>query len=166
MSNSELVREVMVIARSGKLLRRQHEYEHSQAVVVDIQRARSLAWEEVYGPEERTWSDIRELEMAQVRARTYSDQQAMRLAEAASTHSTTLLSALRRNMSRDYADLLDDVHSDLYNCIVARAVGGRDFHFFEALLAVYSNGGWPCGWNGEYPAGRIAAYFPPATTST
>jgi hypothetical protein len=45
------------------------------------------------------------------------------------------------------------VKRDLAWAAVERATGNP--RFFASLRAVYDRGRWPCGWAGEYPAGRL-----------
>jgi hypothetical protein len=37
---------------------------------------------------------------------------------------------------------------------------GRPSIFFSRILAVYEQGGWPCGWLGKYPEGKLIVLDP------
>ena len=49
--------------------------------------------------------------------------------------------------------LIDDF---LY--IVFNDYSNMEHQFFNNLLQVYLVGGWPCGWEGEYPKGRLVVF--------
>ena len=34
----------------------------------------------------------------------------------------------------------------------------KENQFINNLLQVYLAGGWPCGWEGEYPKGRLVVF--------
>ena len=38
------------------------------------------------------------------------------------------------------------------------ADSGYDGYFFNELLLVYEAGHFPCGWQGDWPAGRLLVY--------
>ena len=54
--------------------------------------------------------------------------------------------------------VVNDVIDDLLHCTLVRASFGRSIFLIEEMVAVYSNGGLPCGWTGRYPDGQIIAY--------
>ncbi|PFI73957.1 hypothetical protein COK13_29330 [Bacillus cereus] len=45
-------------------------------------------------------------------------------------------------------------------CALNRLVNGKVDNFYERIFEVYKLGVWPCGWEGEYPEGRIIVYSP------
>ena len=38
------------------------------------------------------------------------------------------------------------------------AASGMPFQFFQRLLPAYEDGHLPCGWEGEYPQGRLVVF--------
>lgn len=50
---------------------------------------------------------------------------------------------------------------DFYMFFKFRALVGTEATFHEHLLDVYKRGGYPCGWDGEYPNGRLVVYTLP-----
>jgi hypothetical protein len=44
--------------------------------------------------------------------------------------------------------------------ILCRLVEGKTNSFFELLFDIYKSGGYPCGWEGYYPRGRLIVYYP------
>jgi hypothetical protein len=52
---------------------------------------------------------------------------------------------------------------NLVDIIIAYRVShGRSLPFIERLFEMLKLGGFPCSWEGCYPAGRTVVYFPPA----
>jgi hypothetical protein len=66
---------------------------------------------------------------------------------------------IRIQLGQRHKELLDDIMSDLKGCLYSRAVLGRNNSFFEHVLMIYQNGGWPCGWKGDWPNGQAIAYY-------
>ncbi|HAG44068.1 MAG TPA: hypothetical protein DCL31_12985, partial [Clostridium sp.] len=62
-------------------------------------------------------------------------------------------------MSNECKDIWDDVYSDLINCVKVRAIIGKENSFFEKKFAVYLSGGWPCGWEGNFPNGKMKVFY-------
>ena len=62
-------------------------------------------------------------------------------------------------LSNECKEIWDDVYSDLINCIKARAIVGKGNFFFEKIIEVYLSGGWPCGWEGNFPNGRMKVSY-------
>ena len=63
-------------------------------------------------------------------------------------------------LAPEYGGLLDDIVADLRSCMYSRAAQGTDNAFFERIFSIYRCGSWPCGWDGNYPDGRLAVYIP------
>ena len=53
-----------------------------------------------------------------------------------------------------WPEILDVVLRDLAWAAVEAVIEKPGF--FSALITFYSAGRWPCGWQGEYPVGRLA----------
>jgi len=156
----ELVEEVLKFAQYGQFF--SPDFDHPQGVyeISDFEEARKRAWEETYGEEEYLWTDIRELQMREVRRLSYSISDFDHVREKLSALLGKLTLYVARGVTGDYSDVVDDIIADLYNCAFSRAVSGTRNSFFEKIYEVYKKGGWPCGWKGEYPAGLMVVYFP------
>jgi hypothetical protein len=61
---------------------------------------------------------------------------------------------VKRNLHRDIAGCLVD-------CVENRILMGRRNAILELMFKVFQSGGLPCGWQGNYPRGNIAVYYPP-----
>lgn len=56
------------------------------------------------------------------------------------------------------ADLVDDLLGDMNMLLTYRLVGAEASTLFEEMIRAYRLGYWPCGWQGEYPEGRMAVF--------
>ena len=41
-----------------------------------------------------------------------------------------------------------------------RIIMGKQNQFFEMLFKVFQSGGYPCGWKGKYPEGKLIVFYP------
>ncbi|MEK5236181.1 hypothetical protein NST99_10870 [Paenibacillus sp. FSL L8-0470] len=123
------------------------------------EEAKRLASTEVFGEDEYTWSDIRQLEMGKVKGKLYklaSSQKPSGLDELTGL----IADGLRSQITDPYRDFFETVVVDLRNCAINRAINGEVENFYEQVFRIYKAGGFPCGWDGDYPdEGRIIAYF-------
>ena len=69
---------------------------------------------------------------------------------------------LAQQLPAPYQAVVDDIAADLQNIVLSRVVAGVGLNLFDRLWEVYRQGGWPCGWEGAFPAGRLVAFQPPA----
>jgi hypothetical protein len=46
------------------------------------------------------------------------------------------------------------------SCARSRLVMGKSNVLFESLFKISQSGGYPCGWEGHYPEGRLIAFYP------
>lgn len=82
-----------------------------------------------------------------------------------SSESTSLLleKINDRLTDRGFFDLVDEVLYDADVIALSKAFFKKpESVFFEFLFEIYKFGGWPCGWRGEYPEGKLCVYIPPA----
>ena len=74
---------------------------------------------------------------------------------------TDLLNAVSLNPNSlhiKYEELDDAITSDLYSIAMSRAINGKNHKLFELMFKAYKNGGWPCGWEGNWPDGKLVVY--------
>lgn len=158
-AHSKLVEEVIQFSRTLQCASPSLHLLNEIDVINEIERAEFLAYEEVFGEDEYTWKDIRELEMSEVWGGYYN------LSEDGKTLELDgLLDIIAGNVRKSenvLSDFFDDVVADLKNCAVNRAINGKTNNFFDKIFEIYKASGFPCGWSGDYPdpEGRIIAYF-------
>lgn len=61
--------------------------------------------------------------------------------------------------------LRDELYVDLENALLNEYLGSPSA-LFEKILSTYENGGWPCGWLGKYPAGKLIVFDPAGNSLT
>ncbi|MCG2574849.1 hypothetical protein LVY74_14975 [Acinetobacter sp. ME22] len=123
----------------------------------DFDEAKNMAWrqEGQFLP----WVDIRENEASEILAERYKLDDFKVFDDELGLLIDHFYSVLRKKLSGEYVDLLDDIASDLYNCAYARAIHGIDEEgLFEKIFITYRAGYWPCGWEGIYPDGNMLIY--------
>lgn len=155
------VGQVLEIARSPLLRGGKVPKDLRARLVDDLTEARRYAWEQPHREIENDWTDLREKQAARVR--NYISRIPGMQDNASHLHGEfeKLIPFIRvRSLPREYASHLDDVFGDLYLCALSRLAQGPVDAFFEALLAVYRSGGWPCGWAGSPPDGKPIAFWP------
>lgn len=159
-ANSQRVQEVLDLARRGPLVEGGHSGALGDAVLErDPERAREIAWKADYSEGGFSWTDLRQRERARLRAGLYEDA-ALKAAGEELTGAMEKLTPWVKRHLKGQPDLLDDVLADLQGCALSRLVSSQPDPFHEALFRAYSAGGWPCGWEGEPPAGRPIVFLP------
>jgi hypothetical protein len=58
-----------------------------------------------------------------------------------------------------YAELEDEILADLSHHVSYELNREREERLYPMLFAAYAAGGWPCGWSGEYPSGKLCVYW-------
>ncbi|KYD06490.1 hypothetical protein [Bacillus atrophaeus] len=152
--NHNLVEEVIDFSKSFKPIKSDHISNFTK-IINDKEKAEYLAYEEVYGEDEYTWRDIREIEMSEVWERFYEleDDQKPKNIDAL----LNIFAENIRSASTDFNPFFEDIVADLNNCAINRAINGNTDNFFEKVFEIYKAGYFPCGWNGDYPNGGFIA---------
>lgn len=145
--------EVVTFAESGPLLRPPAPIEGDRMhVVYDFDEARDFAYRRYLtdADDALNWTDLREREAGQVDAGPEVEP----LWE-------TFLAAIPPRLQEPYDAVVDDIVADLFNVAASRAAFGPGDRLFDRVWDAYRRGGWPCGWEGDYPQGRLIVYQPP-----
>jgi hypothetical protein len=162
--HTQLVDEVVALAEAGPM-RLRRPLPTTMVGISDFDEAKRLAWEDVYGVDEFTWTDIRELKCSEVHEVGYRTDWYCRLEQGDELLSfgEVLRGHVERRLPPRFDAVFDDVEADLANIARARMLFGQGNAFWELLLAAYSAGGWPCGWAPQYPDGHLIVYVPDAS---
>ena len=127
--------------------------------ITSIDEATRAAWEDLHGEDEMTWSDIRSFEMRAVWSAVYASKEfkeiESELKELIDKLSKDLVTRFRGSKVEAIGE---DVIQDMQNAVYARAVFGASNSFFEAMIQAYKDGAWPCGWEGDFPDGRLLTF--------
>ncbi|UAC48872.1 hypothetical protein K6959_02825 [Bacillus aquiflavi] len=151
---NDLVEEVILFSKNPQINERQSVFDRI-IIINDFQKAEYLAYEGVFSGDGYNCKYIRELEMSEVWSKYYTipeDERPKGLEEILEIISDNV----RGNAFNSF--FFNEVVADLNNCAINRAINGRSSSFFEDLFEVYQIGAIPCGWEGDYPEGRIVAY--------
>ncbi|MCQ9283586.1 MULTISPECIES: hypothetical protein [Priestia] len=151
-----LVEEVIELSKNYGQVSLEKEDVDKIQVIYDYGKAEYLAYEEVYGEEEYSWKDIRELEMSDVWERYYDLTDAEKTRELEEI--VEVIAENLRQSLEGYDAFFEDIVADLNNCAISRAVNGTENNFFESIFKLHRSGYLPCGWSGDYPDGGIIAY--------
>jgi hypothetical protein len=161
--HSDLVQEIVDFAERGPVLQPAAPIQGERLHVIgDFAEAQEYAYRRYITDDEDAdnWTDLRQKEASKILAARYKDPSLAPVFQAV----RELLKPLTQSLARlpaPYTEIVDDVAADLRNCAQSRAVFGANTNFFDLLWNAYQQGGWPCGWEGPYPGGRLVVYQPP-----
>lgn len=158
--HTDSVSEIFQFVHDGALFAPSPKLPDDVAVVTKLDTAMELAWETDYGTEKETWENILDKYTLLVDEALDESPELIDIKETLYYEQGAFSRLVFNSLSEDYKEMEEDIAIDLWNCINARVVQGETNVFFEKLFEIYKCGGWPCGWEGDYPEGRIAAYFP------
>jgi hypothetical protein len=162
-THSTLVEEILSTIEHGEILSGHGPVSEPGALVIhDFDEAKRYAWSRpIAGDESSTWNDLREDEVAPFHAMPHEHPESKTAYDATDGLLPRLLALLGAKLSIVYGELLDDVAADLQHCAMYRALHGLvPDSFWERIWRMYSTGAWPCGWEGDYPTGRIVIFQP------
>jgi hypothetical protein len=157
--NTALVLEVLDFAERGPLLRPSKPIDGERFFVVDdFEEACAYAYERPISDAEDApdWTTLRE----QAASAILGASDAL-MRDALDGLLNQFHPAVSQRVPRQYAETVDDVLGDLINVASSRAVFSAGDRLFDKVWEAYRAGGWPCGWIGDYPEGRLVVYQPP-----
>jgi hypothetical protein len=159
--HTSLVEEILTAIANGDILSPHAPIADPLALVIaDLDEAKRYAWSRpIAGDDISTWNDLREDEVAPFHALPYERPDLKPAYDSTDTLLEPLSKLLREKLPANYAELRDDVAADLQHCAMNRALHGLlPDSFWERMWQIYRRGGWPCGWEGEYPQGRLVVF--------
>jgi len=163
--NSDKVQEVIDLVCSGQILSVTPAVTDTSLVIENdfnraVYKSRTQDIEEDEDEDKLTWKDVRSAELRKVYAKMYKLSDFGAVEKELTELPTAFFKCLRRKLPKQYDEIMDEIIGDLYACAFARAVDEAGSPFFERLLNIYQSGGWPCGWEGQYPEGTLVVYAP------
>jgi hypothetical protein len=164
-----LIEDIQSAVRAGALMRPAALIIGEQLHVIDdFTQAQDYAFRRYLTDAEDAdnWTDLRKREVSRLLAATYSDPARADLRVAVRALDEPFARALAQQLPPAYQPVLDDVAADLQNIALSRAVPGAGTGLFGLMWDVYQRGGWPCGWEGAYPDGRLVVFQPPSGVGT
>ena len=162
-ANAALVQEVIDFAEQGSLLTPAAELGVREwEVVSELDEALAHAHRRatIGADDAMTWTNLREHQSAEALGVTYERPE---LAGLRDTYDelTERFYELGGRLNEEHRRLAEEIANDLANIALTRAVfGANPDRLFEQMFQAYRAGGWPCGWLGAYPAGKLVVYDP------
>lgn len=156
----DLVKESLSLLENIKLFTTKQNYLEEIVEYYDFEECKEFAYDYDEYPmngEYYTWQDIKDLQMASTKEEVYKYEDYKSINEELRKIGIKNVSEIA--MSNECKDIWDDVYSDLINCVKVRAIIGKENSFFEKVFAVYLSGGWPCGWEGSFPNGKMKVFY-------
>lgn len=157
--NTQLVEEVMDFIRNSKMFNNKNFNENSLEVVNDFDEAQNLAWSQDSDEVDTVWEYVKSRETESIVEKVYNLDLVIHQDELyeffgdPDNYSNDFLPF-------DYIDINEEVEGDLTMCALNRLVNGKTENFYEKIFDVYKQGGWPCGWKGTYPIGKVIVFVP------
>ena len=165
--HTESVQEVADFASSNKVLSKPISFSDDTVIIEDnfeaaLHRSRTQGQDNDEDMDENwlCWLGIRSHELSQF----YLTAPEASIDRELNASIGNLGEAIRKNLEvglpEDYMLALNDIDGDLSSCAQSRAYVGEANPFFEKLFDLYKAGVWPCGWEGNYPAGKLVVFVP------
>lgn len=158
--NNNLIEESLKLIESMKLFTTRQNQLNELIELNGFEECKELAFdfdEYLVDDEYLTWQDIKELEMANVKEELYKYENYKEINEKLRKIGMQKISEII--YSNECREVWDDVYNDLMNCVKVRGILGKENLLFEKIFEVYLSGGWPCGWEGNFPNGKIKAFY-------
>ncbi|MBU3177796.1 hypothetical protein KPL47_15805 [Clostridium estertheticum] len=154
-----LVQEVIDYIKHSRLFERLQSLNNYVKIINDYDKAQEIAWTQNLNVVETLWEYVKSSETSEIIGKVYeknllsSDYELKDIFDANENYSDDFIPS-------GYLDIIEEVQGDLYMCALNRLVNGKTDNFYENVFDVYKAGGWPCGWEGKYPNGKIIGYIP------
>jgi hypothetical protein len=102
------------------------------------------------------WSELRDLERAKIKKGKAKVQ------DKFSSYLSTLVwdrLTLPASLEEGIGTLRDEIYADMEDAYLNEYLG-QPSALFDQILEAYEQGGWPCGWLGKYPSGKLIVLDP------
>ena len=154
--NTQLVEEVVNFIGNLHFFYNEKLLNRDVVMVNEYERAQELAWSQDLDEVENVWEDIKSSEGGEIIGQLYErDLNSMERPIREIIQSTENYPG---DFVAQYIDVFEEIIGDLHMCALNRLVNGKVDNFYERIFDIYKLGGWPCGWEGEYPEGRMIVY--------
>lgn len=158
--NTNLVQEVIDFIQNNELFKPENHSFKDIIIVNDYKRAKNLSFSQDLKVVDVIWQDIKSDESAALFSSIYNDENLKETDDVLSEIFESSDNYSEDFIPFDYLEILEEVESDLYKCALNRFINGDKMNFYEKIFRCYQSGGWPCGWEGNYPNGKLIVYVP------
>jgi hypothetical protein len=163
--HTDAVNEVIEFARSGRLLKRAPDDPIPAGIEVthrpdDVKHLMYYPPGQVEVPDGYLiWFGIRQKEAGEFFCDPSAKKYKRELFDAIDEFPNLVERDLPAEFTQDPDVIAGLIAEDLGYIAHRRAVFGRKDGFHERMFRCYQCGGYPCGWWGNYPEGRMIVYF-------
>jgi len=161
---TEEVKEVLEFVNTGTLLFAGQLPSDVDAVIIrDLGKIPTDEFYEEYGDDRMVWRDILGHACAEYFAIEYEKwPKEFPYRKFLSDFVSDMDERYKRDFPRNYRKyhLDKEIPGILAFIVHSRIVMGKNHRFFEILFEVFKSGGYPCGWAGNYPKGKLIVYYP------
>jgi hypothetical protein len=160
-SLDSLIEDIEQTAQAGGLLSPRTAIRGDNLLIIeDFEQAKDYAWHRFISDDENApnWTDLRAEEVARLLGATYDDPSLASV--RASIRATGQRFADEIVLPPVFEAAFEDITADLQHVALSRVVMKAPPGLFTQMWDVYRQGGWPCGWEGSYPDGRLVVFQP------
>ncbi|CAG9614816.1 hypothetical protein BACCIP111899_04049 [Bacillus rhizoplanae] len=154
--NNQLVEEVINFISNLQLFHKEKLL--NRDIVNEYERAQELACSQDLDEVENVWDDIKSSESGEIIGKLYEN--GLNSMERPIREVIQSSENYPGDFASQYIDVFEEIVGDLHMCALNRLVNGKTDNFYERIFEIYKLGGWPCGWEGKYPQGRMIVYSP------
>ena len=165
--HTELVQEVADFSSTDKVLSKPISFnddtvitEHNFEAALHRSQTQGQDDDEEMDEDWLCWGGIRSRELSQFYLTAPEASMDKKLNASIGDLGVGIRQNLKVNLPESYMLALNDIHGDLSSCARSRAYVGAANPFFEKLFNFYKAGVWPCGWEGNYPDGKLVVFVP------
>jgi len=156
--NQIYIDEVLEFLDAGSLFV-QKQFECNEFVVItELSAAETYAFSQDEDDVDIVWADLISHQRSEINKTLYKlpDYKTF----SANLDKIQLYRYVSRSKNKFVTEYSDYIEGDFEGVLRARALVGKQNKFFEQQLLAYQMGGWPCGWSGNYPDGKMIVYLP------
>jgi hypothetical protein len=158
--NTKSVDEVIDFIRKEKLFENGICQINDITIIRDYEKAKILAWSQNSDEVQSVWEGIKSSESAIIMGKLYDERHLNNFEDEIYEIFNSSENYIDGFIPLEYWDIFEEIQGDIYMCALNRLVNGKIENFYEKLLKIYKKGGWPCGWDGKYPLGKVFVFVP------
>jgi hypothetical protein len=156
-TNKDFV-EFMDVVRKRKIFEFSNDLiEQDYVIIKDLDKAKEIAWHQEIGFPFESWNDLRTQASKDVHSFCYDNK--IRFERVYKRVCLEVSDLCDECIPSALMHFYDDIFGDLTEIARGKLVGfNADLH--QKMWAAYKERSFPCGWEGEYPSGRLCVYVP------
>ena len=156
--NQIYIDEVLEFLDTGSLfIQRQVECDEF-VIITELSEAEKYAFSQDEDDVDIVWADLISHQRSEINKILYKlpDYKTF----SANLDKIQLYRYVSRSKNKLVSEYSDYIEGDFESVLRARALVGKQNEFFEQQFLAYQMGGWPCGWSGKHPDGKMIVFLP------